>query len=222
MARTALSDEELGRLLSLLKGADSVELKLTVPKVTTARRLPRSAWTRCRPRSARCSSSASGADPQRRRVVVRARRIQGKGDSVAKAAAGRPRSAPRQPAQVAQSGRGGRRLPGAATSARPRSRARRASTTPGRSPRAPARSASCSPSSSGRSTPSTPPRAWPGRPVGAGTDHPAQAQVLGGRVRPPAGHRTVVLPRRLTNPGAVHQVPAQPGAPSRRRGEGSC
>jgi hypothetical protein len=27
----ALSDEELGRLLSLLKGADSVELKLTVP-----------------------------------------------------------------------------------------------------------------------------------------------------------------------------------------------
>jgi hypothetical protein len=63
MARTALSDEELGRLLSLLKGADSVELKLTVPKVTTARRLPRSAWTRCRPRSARCSSSTSGADP---------------------------------------------------------------------------------------------------------------------------------------------------------------
>jgi hypothetical protein len=32
MARTALSDEELGRLLSLLKGADSVELKLTVPE----------------------------------------------------------------------------------------------------------------------------------------------------------------------------------------------
>jgi hypothetical protein len=31
MARTALSDKELGRLLSLLKGADSVELKLTVP-----------------------------------------------------------------------------------------------------------------------------------------------------------------------------------------------
>jgi hypothetical protein len=32
MARTALSDNELGRLLSLLKGADSVELKLTVPQ----------------------------------------------------------------------------------------------------------------------------------------------------------------------------------------------
>jgi hypothetical protein len=29
---TELSDEELGRLLSLLKGADSVELKLTVPE----------------------------------------------------------------------------------------------------------------------------------------------------------------------------------------------
>jgi len=29
---TALSDEELGWLLSLLKGADSVELKLTVPE----------------------------------------------------------------------------------------------------------------------------------------------------------------------------------------------
>ena len=31
MARTALSDKELGRLLSLLKSADSVELKLTLP-----------------------------------------------------------------------------------------------------------------------------------------------------------------------------------------------
>jgi hypothetical protein len=29
---TALSGEDLGRLLSLLKGADSVELKLTIPE----------------------------------------------------------------------------------------------------------------------------------------------------------------------------------------------
>jgi hypothetical protein len=111
-------------------------------------------------------------------------------------------------------------MPGAATSARPRSRARRASTTPGRSPRAPARSASCSPSSSGRSTPSTPPRGLAWTTCRCWDRSPCSSSSSRRRVRPPAGHRTVVLPRRLTNPGAVHQVPAQPGVPSRRRAEG--
>jgi hypothetical protein len=83
---TALADEELGRLLSLLQGADSVELKLTVPEGTY-----------------RSAVAALGMDPiqaqirqvfffdtpeltlDRAGVVVRARRIQGKGgDSVIK------------------------------------------------------------------------------------------------------------------------------------------
>jgi hypothetical protein len=83
---TALSDEELGRLLSLLKGADSVELKLTVPDGHQ-----------------RSAATALGMDPLQAQirqvffydtpqltlnhagVVVRARRIQGKGgDSVIK------------------------------------------------------------------------------------------------------------------------------------------
>jgi hypothetical protein len=83
---TALSDEELGRLLSLLKGADSVELKLTVPEGHY-----------------RSAAAALGMDPLQAQlrqvfffdtpeltlngagVVVRARRLQGKGgDSVVK------------------------------------------------------------------------------------------------------------------------------------------
>jgi hypothetical protein len=83
---TALSGEDLGRLLSLLKGADSVELKLTIPESER-----------------RSALAAFGIDPlqaQMRQVfffdtpqltlndagvVVRARRIQGKGgDSVVK------------------------------------------------------------------------------------------------------------------------------------------
>jgi hypothetical protein len=83
---TGLSDEELGRLLSLLKGADSVELKLTVPESHQ-----------------RSAATALGMDPlqaqmrqvfffdtpeltlNRAGVVVRARRVQGKrGDSVVK------------------------------------------------------------------------------------------------------------------------------------------
>jgi hypothetical protein len=83
---TELSDEDLGRLLSLLKGADSVELKLTIPESER-----------------RSALAALGIDPlqaQMRQVyffdtpeltlngagvVARARRIQGKGgDSVVK------------------------------------------------------------------------------------------------------------------------------------------
>ncbi len=83
---TALSNEDLERLLSLLKGADSVELKLTVPE-----------------EHHRSAAGALGMDPlqaQMRQVfffdtpelalngagvVARARRIQGKGgDSVVK------------------------------------------------------------------------------------------------------------------------------------------
>jgi hypothetical protein len=79
--RTALSDEELDQLLGLVKGADSVELKLTVPEADH-----------------RSTVVALGMDPleaqirqvfffdtpdlalNKSGVVVRARRVQGKGD----------------------------------------------------------------------------------------------------------------------------------------------
>ena len=76
-----LSDEELGELIELTKGADSVELKLTVPESDRSR-----------------GAAALGVDPldaqirqvsffdtpeltlNKKGVVVRARRVQGKGD----------------------------------------------------------------------------------------------------------------------------------------------
>src|SRR5688572_23846580 len=77
----SLSGEQLGELLRLLKGADSVELKLTVPETDH--------------RSAAASLQIDPLDAQIRQVVffdtpdltlnqngvvVRARRVQGKGD----------------------------------------------------------------------------------------------------------------------------------------------
>ena len=80
----AFSNEELGRLLALLKGADSVELKLTVPESQQ-----------------RSTAAALGLDPleaqirqvfffdtpdlklEEHGVVVRARRLQGKADDSA-------------------------------------------------------------------------------------------------------------------------------------------
>ncbi len=80
-ARPAFSNEEVARLLGLIKGADSVELKLTVPESDQ-----------------RSTVAALGLDPLEAQirqvfffdtpelaldehgVVVRARRIQGKGD----------------------------------------------------------------------------------------------------------------------------------------------
>jgi hypothetical protein len=79
--RTALSDKDLERMLGLIKGADSVELKLTVPESDQ-----------------RSTVVALGMDPleaqirqvfffdtpdlalNKQGVVVRARRVQGKGD----------------------------------------------------------------------------------------------------------------------------------------------
>jgi hypothetical protein len=83
---TTLSDEDLGRLLSLLRGADSVELKLTVPEgdyrsaVTALGMDPLQAQLRQVFFFDTPELTLNGAG-----VVVRARRIQGKGgDSVVK------------------------------------------------------------------------------------------------------------------------------------------
>jgi hypothetical protein len=84
--RPQLSGEDLGRLLKLIKGADSVELKLTVPapdQVATIRRLPLDP-VEAQPRQVYffdtpdLALNAVG-------VVVRARRMQGgRADSVVK------------------------------------------------------------------------------------------------------------------------------------------
>jgi len=101
-ARPALSDEQLAELFALIKGADSVELKLTVPVSDRSR-----------------GAAALGVDPldgqirqvyffdtpqlalNKRGLVVRARRIQRKGDdSVVKL---RPVVPPELPAELRSS-----------------------------------------------------------------------------------------------------------------------
>ena len=55
--RAAISGEELGRMLALMKDSDSVELKVTVPESEQRSAASRSGWTRSRRRSARSTSS---------------------------------------------------------------------------------------------------------------------------------------------------------------------
>ena len=98
--RPQLSGEDLGRLLKLIKGADSVELKLTVPapdQVATIRRLPIDP-VEAQPRQVfffdtpDLALNAVG-------VVVRARRIQGgRADTRGQAPAGRAGRASRRAA----------------------------------------------------------------------------------------------------------------------------
>ena len=117
-----LSAEDLQELLKLMKGSDSVELKLTVPDADH-----------------RSAVAALGLDPldaqirqvfffdtpdlvlNRAGVVARARRVQGKGGRLGReAAAGRSGRAPGDAHRPAWASRS-TRCP-AATSARPRSR----------------------------------------------------------------------------------------------------
>ena len=86
MARATLVNDELLELRQLVKGSDSIELKLTVPEQlyrSTNRAL---GSIRSRPRSARCTSSTRPTSRSTAAgVVARARRIQGRGhDSVIK------------------------------------------------------------------------------------------------------------------------------------------
>ena len=76
-----LSDEQQVEFLELVKHSDSVELKLTVPEHHHPRRSQGWGWTRCRRRSGRSSSSTPPSSRSTKAgLVVRARRIQGKGD----------------------------------------------------------------------------------------------------------------------------------------------
>jgi hypothetical protein len=79
--RSLLTDDQLGELIGLLRGADSVELKLTVPEsdhVSTARALGMD------PLEAQIRQVVFFDTPDltldRRGIVVRARRVRGKGD----------------------------------------------------------------------------------------------------------------------------------------------
>ena len=51
--RPGLTDAQLAEMMSLLRGSDTVELKLTVPPPSSAPRSARSASTRWMPRSGR-------------------------------------------------------------------------------------------------------------------------------------------------------------------------
>ena len=77
-----LTDQQLVDMLALAKDADSVELKLTVPESDQrSTRSWRSTWTRSTPRSAMVYFfDTPDLALQRAGVVVRARRIQGRGD----------------------------------------------------------------------------------------------------------------------------------------------
>jgi hypothetical protein len=81
MAPAALSDEDLGRLLDLLEDADSVELKLTVPE---SDQLSAVVALGMDPLDAQIRQVFFLDTPDlaldKRGVVVRARRVQGKGD----------------------------------------------------------------------------------------------------------------------------------------------
>ena len=85
-SRRAMSDEDLGQLLGLIKGADSVELKLTVPASGHGSAM---AALGMDPLDAQIRQvfffDTPTLDLNKKGVVVRARRIQGKGgDSVVK------------------------------------------------------------------------------------------------------------------------------------------
>ena len=55
---TRLSDEDVAKVMALIKGSDSVELKLTVPESEHSGTVSgRSRWTHSMHRSVRCSSS---------------------------------------------------------------------------------------------------------------------------------------------------------------------
>ena len=116
MATTArkpkrLSDEDLARVLELAKQSDSVELKLTVPATDQRKAV---AALELDPLEAQIRQVFFFDTPElalnAAGVVVRARRIQGKGgDYGRQAAPGRSRRAAGEPAQVAQPRRRGRR-----------------------------------------------------------------------------------------------------------------
>jgi hypothetical protein len=94
MARTALSDEELRRLLSLLKGANSVELKLTVPKGDYRSAVAALGMDPLQAQIRQVFFFDTRADLQRRRVVVRARASRARERLSRKATAGRPHQLP--------------------------------------------------------------------------------------------------------------------------------
>src|SRR5918995_1777427 len=196
----ALSDEDLVRLLDLMTGADSVELKLTIPESEH-----------------RASMTALKLDPLDAHVrqvyffdtpdlaldavgvVVRARRIQNaSGDTVIKLRPVVPDQIPDDVRRDAAFSIEVDAMPGGFV---------------------------CSGSFKGtvenqhvQDAASSAGRAGPRRPCDAGAGQRAEAQVRTRAVRSQTRRRVVVLPRRLADPGAVHQVCAGPGVPIRRRG----
>ena len=208
-ATKRLTDAKLQEVLALTSHADSVELKLTVPDSD---------------RSA--TVTGLGMDPleaqirqvfffdtpdlrlNKRGVVVRARRVQGRGDdSVVKLRPIVPeRAAPQRPQRQDHGGRGRRHarrlcLLGL-VQGRHRPRRRRQA---GRG-RRPGHPQAVLQAAAGLLRGPRPRRPGNGRPVGPGADQRPQAQVHPQGLRPADGGRAVAVPRRGADPGAVDQV----------------
>ena len=230
MATTArkpkrLSDEDLARVLELAKQSDSVELKLTVPES-----------------SQRSTVAALELDPLEAQirqvfffdtpdlalneagVVVRARRVQGKGDdSVVKLRPVVPDELPDEPAQVTEPRRSRSTRCPAATSARPSLK--------GKLDAAAVRDAPSAGEHPIRKLFSKEQRAFFAEHAPEGRRARRALAVLGpifvlklkfrpAGARPAARRRAVALPGRLADPRALDEVHARRGVPGRGRGAG--
>ena len=218
------STDELARLLGLLEGADSVELKLTVPdgdQRSAARALHMD------PLDAELSQvfflDTRDLLLNERGLIVRARRTRAGDDSVVKL---RPVVPQELPARLRASRGFGVEvdaMPGGfVCSGRLKSSLRRGKVQEAVDGDRAARSlfnkqqraffAEHAPEGTGIDDLADP------RP-----DHGAQAEVQASGIRPPAGGRAVDLPGRVPDPGAVHQVCAVRGVPGggSRRGSTS-
>ncbi len=217
--RTAIPDEEMPELLSLLKGSDSVELKLTVPE--------------SQQRSAVASLGLDPLDAQIRQVfffdtpdlalnrsgvVVRARRVQNKGDdSVVKLRPVVPDELPRKLRRSPSFGVEVDAMPGGfvcsaldegITARRVGTGVRRGQAT---APQAVLEGAA------GVLRRLRPRRPRARGPRTARPDLRAEAQVLTQEARAPHGRGDVALPRLDARPRALHEVHAEGRLRGRRR-----
>ena len=217
-----LSDEQLTEMLSLIKGADSVELKLTVPVSDRSRAPRRSGWIHSRAQIRQVYFfDTPDLALNKAGVVVRARRVQRKGDdSVVKL---RPVVPEELPAELRRSPNFGVEvdaMPGgfvcSGSMKRALGRTGRQDAVMGERPvrklfskEQRALYAAHAPDG---------PRAR--RPRDPGPDLRAQAEVRAQGLRSQARGRDVAVPGQLHDPRAVDEVRAGGGLPGRRRDQG--
>ena len=172
-----LSDQDLAELIALTKGADSVEPQADGAGLRPSRGAAALGVDPRRSDSAGLLLRHAGADAQRAGVVVRARRVQGKGDdTVVKLRPVVPKELPAELRRSPNFGVEVDAMPGGFVCSGSMKRAED-SRRPGRGVGGAGRSASSTPRSSGRCTPRTHPRARAGRSLDPRPDLRAQAEV---------------------------------------------